>query len=146
MKRLLLASVLLPTWASAQPVNQYLQAPRNLSDVPSKPLARSNLGVVNAATIAPLTTTIGTGVTTLWNAASFYSIRIQLPSNVQISCTGDGSTPVLGTSYPTANYAGQTIFWPNQPGGLMPTGAVKCIAATSTSFASSGSTTYLEAH
>ena len=148
MDRIILATAMCILAGSAHAQN--MQGRNNLSDLANTAIARSNLGVVNAATITPLTTTIGTTPTTIWSAAPFLSIRITLPSAVLTTCTTDGSTPTLGGAnsnvQQTASFVGQQIFSPIQPGGATPSGAVKCIAATSTSFAASGSITYLEAH
>ena len=95
------------------------------------------VSLVDRSTIAPLTTTVGTSPTTIFPAGTYLSIRIALTATGSLACTGDGTTPALGGTG-TASF-GQDIHWPVLAGGAMPTAAVSCIAAAS-------STVTTEAH
>ena len=95
------------------------------------------VSLVNRATIAPTTTTVGTSPTTVFPAGTYLSIRIALTATGSLACTGDGTTPALGGTG-TASF-GQDIHWPVQAGGAMPTSVVSCIAGAS-------STVTTEAH
>ena len=75
--------------------------------------------LVNRTPATPLTTTVGTTLTTILPAGPYVSVRIKLVVPNPLTCTGDGGV-TSATALP-----GMDLHWPNDQGQMAP-GPFQC--------------------